>query len=409
MAAMIEIEGLSKKFILPTGGKRASSLKEAVGNSCREWWQRLRGNASSQVGEFWALQNVCCKIQPGERVGIIGNNGAGKSTLLKILSRIVTPTSGQVRLYGRVASLLEVGTGFHPELTGRENIFLNGAILGMTAAEIRARFDDIVAFAAIEKFLDTPVKRYSSGMFARLGFSIAAHLDPDILIVDERCLNKLDSLSGAGKTILFVSHNIGAVLSLCNRGLYLANGSVVSEGPIADCVSLYLKQNKTLQNAWQGSIGDERVQLRSFSLRCATADRDYCHQGESVIVTLDVDVLQQVQGLILGFDLSDSNGCPLASARTSEDLYTHHSLEQTGSYRLSFELPTIYLRHGDYRITAVCVIHNDRRLIEDQVTLMLPIYPNNEDERFRHPHRGPGLFFNTPWQCHTLSQELVHG
>lgn len=410
MTKVIEIEGLSKRFLLQHALAKATTLKAAVGDTCAHWWRKLRGNADPrQEEEFWALRDVNVAIEAGSRVGIIGNNGAGKSTLLKILSRIIPPTHGSVHMRGRVASLLEVGTGFHPELTGRENIYLNGAILGMAAREIDARFDAIVAFADIEKFLDTPVKRYSSGMFARLGFSIAAHLDPDILIVDEvlsvgdlsfqeRCLSKLDALSGTGKTILFVSHNLGAVLGLCDRGIYLQNGRVAAAGPIADCVSTYLKHAKTLQNVWEGDLGDERIRLRRFSVEGSTAMRDYYLQGETVTVTLDVDIRESVQGLIFGFDLLSSYGYAVASARTSEHTTLQKNLESPGHYRLSFTMSTLALRQGEYRIAAVCVVHNDRQLIGDQVVLMLPIYPSSDDERFRHPHRGPGLFLGDDWR-----------
>ena len=212
----------------------------------------------NEVEEFWALKDVNFEIKRGEVVGIIGRNGAGKSTLLKVLSRITEPTTGRVEIRGRVASLLEVGTGFHPELTGRENIFLNGAILGMTQAEIKRKFDEIVAFAEVEKFLDTPVKRYSSGMYVRLAFAVAAHLEPEILIVDEvlavgdaefqkKCLGKMKDVAGDGRTVLFVSHNMAAVQSLCTRCIRLQGGSVTSTGSPSETISLHLSDGSTGQ------------------------------------------------------------------------------------------------------------------------------------------------------------------
>src|ERR1035437_2271471 len=208
--------------------------------------------SSLRDDEMWASRDISFEVKQGEVLGIIGRNGAGKSTLLKILSRVTAPTSGEVRVKGRIASLLEVGTGFHPELTGRENIFLNGAILGMTKMEIRAKLDEIVAFAEIEKFLDTPVKRYSSGMYVRLAFAVAAHLEPEILIVDEvlavgdaqfqkKCLGKMGEVAQGGRTVLFVSHNMVAVQSLCRRALLLGEGRLVDEGPVASVVSGYLR------------------------------------------------------------------------------------------------------------------------------------------------------------------------
>src|SRR5215210_3576028 len=217
----------------------------------RKPMRSLRRNGNAEI--LWALTDIDFEIAPGEIVGIIGHNGAGKSTLLKILSRIVEPTVGRVELHGRVASLLEVGTGFHPELTGRENIFLNGAILGMHRTEIKAKFDEIVAFAEVEKFLDTPVKRYSSGMYVRLAFAVAAHLEPEILIVDEvlavgdaefqkKCLGKMQEVSRGGRTVLFVSHQTGAVAGLCNRAMLLDQGKVVEFGPTREVIGRYLGQ-----------------------------------------------------------------------------------------------------------------------------------------------------------------------
>jgi lipopolysaccharide transport system ATP-binding protein len=205
---------------------------------------------SPSADTFWALKDVSFEVQQGEVIGIIGRNGAGKTTLLKILSRVTEPTEGEVRISGRVASLLEVGTGFHPELTGRENIYLNGAILGMSRAEIKSKFDEIVAFAEIEKFLDTPVKRYSSGMYVRLAFAVAAHLEPEILVVDEvlavgdaqfqkKCLGKMEDVARGGRTVLFVSHNMGAITSLCNKSILLDAGQIVSQGKTSDIVLMY--------------------------------------------------------------------------------------------------------------------------------------------------------------------------
>jgi len=234
---IIEVENVSKRYRL--GLFNAQTLRDEIEDLFRRMSTSRR--ASTNKSEFWALKNVSFTVQRGEVVGIIGRNGAGKSTLLKVLSRVTEPTSGMARIRGRVASLLEVGTGFHPELTGRENIYLNGAILGMTKQEIREKFNDIVAFSEIEKFLDTPVKRYSSGMYVRLAFAVAAHLDPEILIVDEvlsvgdtrfqqKCLGKLRDVSSSGRTVLFVSHNLAAVQALCDRTMLLDRGKLLSIG-----------------------------------------------------------------------------------------------------------------------------------------------------------------------------------
>jgi lipopolysaccharide transport system ATP-binding protein len=274
MKPIIEVKGLSKRYKL--GVFNAKTLREEaeafLARFSRKKGERITEKAegvgsslsslhspSAQSADFWALRDVSFDVQPGEVIGVIGRNGAGKSTLLKILSRITEPTSGEARIRGRVASLLEVGTGFHPELTGRENIFLNGAILGMSKQEIRNKFDEIVAFAEIEKFIDTPVKRYSSGMYVRLAFAVAAHLEPEILIVDEvlavgdvnfqrKCLGKMKSVATQdGRTVLFVSHNASALRALCTRGLLLRNGALAADGEIDQLVSDY--EEETLSSS----------------------------------------------------------------------------------------------------------------------------------------------------------------
>jgi lipopolysaccharide transport system ATP-binding protein len=262
VSTVVKAEQVSKQYRLGTVGTGTLS------HDLNRWWYRVRGKEDPylKIGEsndrttrgqsdyVWALQDINFEVNHGDVVGIIGRNGAGKSTLLKILSRTTTPTTGSVKIKGRVASLLEVGTGFHPELTGRENIFLNGAILGMTKTEIARKFDEIVDFAGVERYIDTPVKRYSSGMYVRLAFAVAAHLEPEILIVDEvlavgdaefqkKCLGKMKDVSvNEGRTVLFVSHNMAAVVSLCDRGLVMANGKLAHDGSIGDCVKYYLQK-----------------------------------------------------------------------------------------------------------------------------------------------------------------------
>ena len=254
-APAIRVENLSKRYVIShTSGSRdglRNSLETAFRNPL-SWLKSRRAAQRQPKDEFWALRDVSFDVAKGEVVGIIGRNGAGKSTLLKLLSRITEPTSGRISIEGRVASLLEVGTGFHPELTGRENIFLNGAILGMSRNEITRKFDEIVDFAEVERFLDTPVKRYSSGMYVRLAFAVAAHLEPEILIIDEvlavgdaqfqkKCLGKMDEVSRGGRTVLFVSHNMAAVSQLTSRCVLINKGQVQATGATADCVSQYLE------------------------------------------------------------------------------------------------------------------------------------------------------------------------
>jgi lipopolysaccharide transport system ATP-binding protein len=261
---IIKVEGLGKKYII-THEQRESytALRDVISRKAKRLTSRNKVKTVHE--DFWALKDVNFEINPGDAVGIIGRNGAGKSTLLKVLSRITEPSTGRIEINGRIASLLEVGTGFHPELTGRENVFLNGAILGMTRAEIRKKFDEIVDFSGVEKFLDTPVKRYSSGMYVRLAFAVAAHLEPEILVVDEvlavgdaefqkKCLGKMNEVSQQeGRTVLFVSHNMRAIQDLCQKSIYLQNGRILDIGPTDKVIDHYL--NTGSSQSWTGDKG----------------------------------------------------------------------------------------------------------------------------------------------------------
>jgi lipopolysaccharide transport system ATP-binding protein len=261
---VIKVENLGKKYVLShqQEGQNYKALRDAIADGAKSLGKKFLKPYGLKIDdptheEFWALKDISFEIKQGDRVGIIGRNGAGKSTLLKILSRITEPTQGSIKIKGRVASLLEVGTGFHPELTGRENLFLNGAILGMGKLEIQRKFDEIVEFAEVEKFLDTPVKRYSSGMYVRLAFAVAAHLEPEILIVDEvlavgdvqfqkKCLGKMEEVGKEGRTVIFVSHNMSAVESLCDRGILLQSGSLSLDGDPQEAIKIYLEKAYTL-------------------------------------------------------------------------------------------------------------------------------------------------------------------
>jgi lipopolysaccharide transport system ATP-binding protein len=275
MSTVIKIENLSKKYIIGhQRQERYTALRDVIMHKLRGVGQRLRHPLSpnkeeTSLEEFWALKDINLEIKQSDRIGIIGRNGAGKSTLLKLLSRITEPTTGRININGRVASLLEVGTGFHPELTGRENIFLNGAILGMSRADIKRNFDEIVAFAEVDKFLDTPVKRYSSGMYVRLAFAVAAHLEPEILIVDEvlavgdvqfqkKCLGKMGDVAKEGRTVLFVSHNMQAVEHLCDRCIILTEGHISFQGETNSAIKQYLMSTES-HNKIDGTIDLSRV------------------------------------------------------------------------------------------------------------------------------------------------------
>ncbi|MFN3588097.1 MAG: ABC transporter ATP-binding protein [Spirosomataceae bacterium] len=280
--SIIRAEGVSKKYIIDhkKGKNTSRTLKEAFSETIKNGFGKQNSSEADSKEVFWALKDVSFDIQQGDRVGIIGSNGAGKSTLLKVLSRITEPTHGRISIKGRVASLLEVGTGFHPELSGRENIFLNGAILGMSKQEIKQHFDAIVDFAGVEKFLDTPVKRYSSGMYVRLGFAISAHLEPEILIVDEvlavgdadfqrKCLGKMKDASTSGRTILFVSHNLTAVAGLCNKSIFMKHGQMMQMGETNEVIATYLShvQKTALESYFetpQIAPGNSLVRLKSI-------------------------------------------------------------------------------------------------------------------------------------------------
>ncbi len=285
MKPIVRVENLSKQYTIGTREAAYDTLRESIIEAVRAPLKRLRRNGKESSETIWALKDVSFKVHPGEVVGIIGRNGAGKSTLLKVLSRITEPTTGRAELFGRVASMLEVGTGFHPELTGRENIYLNGAILGMKKTEIERKFDQIVAFSELERFLDTPVKRYSSGMYMRLAFAVASHLEPEILVIDEvlavgdaqfqkKCLGKMSDVATEGRTVLFVSHNMVAIQSLCKRAFWLDEGAIADDGAAGSVVSNYLHhtsgKDATLEEVWsdpQTAPGNDSVRLHGIRVR----------------------------------------------------------------------------------------------------------------------------------------------
>ncbi|MGB7077138.1 MAG: ABC transporter ATP-binding protein [Xanthobacteraceae bacterium] len=318
MQPIIEVENLSKRYRL--GQFNARSL--------REEFERLfrRGNGVADEREFWALRDVSFTVARGEVVGIIGRNGAGKSTLLKILSRVTEPTGGFARIRGRVASLLEVGTGFHPELTGRENIYLNGAILGMTRAEIKKKFDEIVDFSGVEKFIDTPVKRYSSGMYVRLAFAVAAHLEPEVLIVDEvlavgdaefqkKCLGKMRGVAKEGRTILFVSHNLGAVGNLCKRTILVQEGNIVCDGASNEVIGDYLSSvspSPAVGN-WGNRSGNGDIEFVSLEFLDAYSGDATARikSGQSILLRVGYRAGNEAalkRHLLLGVSFFDMNG-----------------------------------------------------------------------------------------------------
>tara|TARA_B100000029_G_scaffold509178_1_gene597747 strand:- start:70 stop:1392 length:1323 start_codon:yes stop_codon:yes gene_type:complete len=332
----ILVEDLGKRYQL--GLTHARSIRDVVDRltgrmMCLLGRRRSSGEPAARQEDFWALRDVSFEVESGEVLGIIGDNGAGKSTLLKVLSRITHPTTGRAVLSGRVSSLLEVGTGFHPELTGRENIYLNGTILGMSRREIRQKFDEIVAFAEVETFLDTPVKRYSSGMHVRLAFAVAAHLEPDILVVDEvlavgdaafqkKCLGKMHEVSGSGRTVIFVSHNMGVIKSLCSRALWLDGGRLVADGPTSDIVDTYLNGRRDRRHdgvipddAHREGTGEARIRSVQLgdSMRQGSTDLYY---GEPIDVLMRVETDVPLSDVHFEVSISTRDGIHVACAQT---------------------------------------------------------------------------------------------
>ena len=362
---VITVENVSKRYTL--GTSRHDTLRDRIAHAFRTPWKRKNAKETDPT-EFWALRDVSFQVKRGEVLGIIGRNGAGKSTLLKTLARITEPTTGRIRIRGRIASLLEVGTGFHPELTGRENIFLNGAILGMSRAEIRRKFDEMVAFAEVEQFIDTPVKRYSSGMYVRLAFAVAAHLEPEILIIDEvlavgdaafqkKCIGKMETVASQGRTVLFVSHNLAVVNELCHRAVLLAQGRLIMEGEPFKVVRQYVGHDEIAaaktcftardhDEAWGGS---DRIQLLSARLVENTFPTFTLHWRELMRLEFEFDVkrptdnfffaiaVATVQGANVFGSHHNDNGAPLLALAPGRYrlLVTVENPLRAGTYHLS--------------------------------------------------------------------------
>jgi lipopolysaccharide transport system ATP-binding protein len=365
MKPILRVDKVSKKYRL--GARRASyeTLRDRLTETLRSPFNgRLRANGSSQPEWLWALQDVSFEVMPGEVIGIIGRNGAGKSTLLKILSRITEPTKGRVELYGRVGSLLEVGTGFHPELTGRENIYLNGAILGMSKREIGGKFDEIVSFAEIEKFLYTPVKHYSTGMYMRLAFAVAAHLEPEILIVDEvlavgdaafqkKCLTKMGAVALEGRTVLFVSHNLAAVRALCTRGILMDSGRIKTDTNVEDTITRYLSDHNASDNVvvWDPISAPQSAGIR-FKKAYVLNDRnefasllDYRNEFS---IAVEYEVLKPIRNLRIGFILQTLDGTVICG---SNDPEAWPEIERApGHYVSACRFPPATLNAGTYSL-----------------------------------------------------------
>jgi lipopolysaccharide transport system ATP-binding protein len=364
---VIRVENLSKRYVLGQSQESYSTLRDRLAHKAKNVFQS-RSDRKSQVDEFWALQDVSFEIKQGDRVGIIGRNGAGKSTLLKILSRITEPTAGRIGIQGRVASLLEVGTGFHPELTGRENIYLNGAILGMSKAEIQRKFDEIVAFAEVEKFLDTPVKRYSSGMYVRLAFAVAAHLEPEILVVDEvlavgdalfqkKCLGKMHEIGKEGRTVIFVSHNMAAINALCGRGILLHQGSLVHDGTTEDCVAAYEASNGNSQGSmWMPSQDDKTVQLAITKIESSLVG---VQPNLALQLEISLESRTNHKAAFLAVDILDTAGVSIMQALPQLEGFIKYQ-QLSHSVCLNIDLPPLI--PGIYLVSVWVGSHNTETL-----------------------------------------------
>ena len=393
MEPVISIKNISKKYRITHKKVRYAALRDIITYALMSPFTYFKNRAKKLFGrdtkeEFWALKDVNLDIYKGEVVGIIGKNGAGKSTLLKILTGITPPTTGEIVIKGKVASLLEVGTGFHPELTGRVNIFLNGAILGMGRKEIREKFDQIVEFSGIERFIDTPVKRYSSGMYVRLAFSVAAHLEPDILLVDEvlavgdmefqkKCLGKMDEVTRTrGRTILFVSHNMDAVSRLCKTSILLDQGKVVAIGKTDEIIGKYVHQMQHGDTSLTLPITDEEITLHDFSV---TQNGKNAHDiaGEnSFAVNLDFSVHKKLRSFRSGFFLKNAMGTVVSRTFTQDWDPTLEDIE-TGRYKTHLTIPARLLIAGQYEIEVKLFCLGTREylknhLIEKRITVFSP-------------------------------------
>jgi lipopolysaccharide transport system ATP-binding protein len=399
----IRAEALGKEYRLGVDGGgafRYKSLRDTIASRVTapfrrvQGWIRGSGGRSHTDSKIWALKDIDLEIQQGEVMGIVGRNGAGKSTLLKVLARITEPTQGRAEICGRVGSLLEVGTGFHSELTGRENIYLNGAILGMRRAEIRAKFDEIVAFSEVDRFIDTPVKHYSSGMYLRLAFAVAAHLEPEILFIDEvlavgdaafqkKCIGKLGSVARDGRTVLFVSHNLGALANLCTRAIFLSGGLKRSEGPVGKIIGEYINENGsgTGERVWAPAdpVADQTVRLAAVRVFCngqITGDVDI---DRDIDIQIEFDNLKHGAPLSCSIHLNDQLGNVVLSSANfhSANLVRDEWFGKphpAGRFRVTCTLPGNFLNEGTYSINVVLLSNVARMEIFEKDAISFSVH-----------------------------------
>lgn len=406
---ILKVENLSKQYRLGTVGTRT------ITHDFNRFLAKLRGKEDPylKIGEsndrtskgysdyVWALKNINFEVKKGEVLGIIGKNGAGKSTLLKILSKVTGPTVGSIKSNGRIASLLEVGTGFHPEMTGKENIFLNGAILGMTKKEIAAKLNEIVSFSGCERYIDTPVKRYSSGMTVRLAFAVAAHLEPDILIVDEvlavgdiefqkKAIGKMKDISGEnGRTVLFVSHNMVAIANICKKVCVLNNGEIGYIGNVDQGIEYYLKNSESNKKPLKNRFpNDSEFKLNSIKFLQDNVERTEFYTNQKVKLIFDFDIKTEIKGLRIGFDLLDSNNNIIF--RTFNDDEKNIPIYNRGSYNLIGYLPENFFKTGNYILNIVIGVHNIRWISYNEIVYPISFH-NIKGINFKYSDERPGV------------------
>jgi lipopolysaccharide transport system ATP-binding protein len=402
----IRVEGIGKRYRLGTGAKRSDSLRDAIVSAIKSPLRNLRDlrrlSRFDEEGDdvLWALREVSFEVRQGEVLGVVGRNGAGKSTLLKVLSRITEPTTGRAEVRGRIGALLEVGTGFHADLTGRQNIYLNGAILGMDREYIRRRFDEIVDFAGVERAIDTPVKRYSSGMYLRLAFAVAAHLEPEVLIVDEvlavgdaefqkKCIGKMGQVAREGRTVLFVSHNLAAVRSLCDSVMLLKDGWVESRGDPDAVIAGYLSeqiQSSSGESVWldpETAPGDEDVRISAIRiLNEMSIPVTEVGDAESMLIELRFEVLNELRNAQIGFQILTPDGLVVLESLHGDHIEVHPETHEgnvdthrPGSYHWVCRIPAHFLNIGTYYVKLWGFIHNVRWLFPEEILLPFSVLP----------------------------------
>jgi len=429
----IKVEGLSKRYRIGAQQRAYRTLREKLNESVMAPFRVMKsltngngnGNGHKSKSEtFWALKDVSFEVKAGEAVGIIGRNGAGKSTLLKILSRITEPTRGYADINGRIASLLEVGTGFHPELSGRENIFLNGSILGMKRVEIRKKFDEMVAFAEIDKFIDTPVKHYSSGMYVRLAFAVAAHLDPEILLVDEvlavgdaefqkKCLGKMGDVAREGRTVLFVSHNLGAINRLCASAIWINDGEVEMAGDSEHVVGRYLSSGAELsgERRWSNPVeAPGTPEIRLLAVRISNRDREQSaifDVRRPINIEIEYELLAPLPRFRTAFRLVAGDGTVILTSAESSNTSWDQTARAPGKYTSWCEIPGDFLNVGQYGITVSCDVPMVRTLFFVENCLNFHVEETGSHSG-RFPERWPGVICpKFDWQLERMDRQSV--